>query len=75
MKEIEKGLLLEMLVKMLKIRYFDFQVDQFYMKGQVHGTGHLYIGMEATAVGSILALKKEDVIYAFYYFFSQLKHY
>lgn len=62
MKEIKKELLLEMLQKMLQIRYFDEQVDQFYMKGEVHGTGHLYIGMEATAVGTILALNKDDVV-------------
>lgn len=60
--KIKKELLMEMLKKMLQIRYFENQVDQLYMKGQVHGTGHLYIGMEATAVGSILALKKDDLI-------------
>jgi len=47
---------------MLQIRFFEEQVDQLYMKGEVHGTGHLYIGMEATAVGSILALNKDDLI-------------
>ena len=59
---LDKDILIEMLKKMMQIRYFEEQVDQLYMKGEVHGTGHLYIGMEATAVGSILALKKEDVI-------------
>ena len=53
---------LEMLKKMMQIRFFEEQVDQFYMLGEVHGTGHLYIGMEATAVGSIMAIKKEDLI-------------
>ena len=62
MNEIKKELLLEMLKKMLQIRYFEEQVDQFYMKGEIHGTGHLYIGMEATAVGTILALNAGDVI-------------
>lgn len=47
---------------MLTIRYFEEQVDKFYMKGEVHGTGHLYIGMEAVAVGAMSALAKEDVI-------------
>lgn len=62
MKKISKTIHLEMLKKMLEIRKFEEQVDQFYMKGEVHGTGHLYIGMEATAVGSILAIKKDDLI-------------
>ena len=62
MHKITPDLYREMLKKMLQIRLFEEQVDQLYMKGEVHGTGHLYIGMEATAVGSILALKKEDVI-------------
>lgn len=62
MDKIRPELYREMLKKMLQIRFFEEQVDQLYMKGEVHGTGHLYIGMEATAVGSILALKKDDVI-------------
>ena len=62
MEKIPKETYLEMLKKMLQIRYFEEQVDQLYMKGEVHGTGHLYIGMEATAVGSILAIKKDDLI-------------
>jgi len=32
------------------------------MKGEIHGTGHLYVGMEAVAVGAISALAKEDII-------------
>jgi len=62
MGKILKETYFEMLRKMLQIRYFEEQVDQFYMKGDVHGTGHLYIGMEAVAVGSILAIKKNDLI-------------
>jgi acetoin:2,6-dichlorophenolindophenol oxidoreductase subunit alpha len=62
MEKIQKETYLEMLKKMLQIRYFEEQVDQFYMLGEVHGTGHLYIGMEATAVGSIMAIKKNDLI-------------
>ncbi len=61
-EKIQKKTYLEMLNKMLQIRYFEEQVDQLYMLGQVHGTGHLYIGQEATAVGSILAIKKDDLI-------------
>jgi len=59
---LNKEILTKMLKKMLQIRYFEEQVDKFYMKGEVHGTGHLYIGMEAVAVGAILALNTEDLI-------------
>jgi len=59
---LDKNILIKMLKQMLTIRYFEEQVDKFYMKGEVHGTGHLYIGMEAVAVGAISALAKEDVI-------------
>lgn len=59
---ISKSILESMLRNMLRIRYFENQVDQFYMKGEVHGTGHLYTGMEAVAVGVISALEKEDII-------------
>ena len=48
--------------QMLTIRYFEEQVDQLYMEGKIHGTGHLYIGMEAVAVGTILALDRKDLI-------------
>jgi len=62
MKKLLKSLYYEMLKKMFQIRYFEEQIDQLYMKGEVHGTGHLYIGMEAIAVGSISAINKEDLI-------------
>jgi len=59
---LDKNILIKMLKQMLTIRYFEEQVDKFYMKGEVHGTGHLYIGMEAVAVGAISALAKEHLI-------------
>ncbi len=62
MEELLKSLYWEMLKKMLQIRYFEEQVDQFYMEGEVHGTGHLYTDMEAIAVGSILAIDMKDLI-------------
>ena len=62
MTKLPKTLNLNFLRQMLTIRYFEEQVDKFYMEGKVHGTGHLYIGMEAVAVGTILALDKRDVI-------------
>ncbi len=53
---------LKMYENMVTIRNFEEQVDKFYMEGKVHGTGHLYIGMEAVAVGTISALDKKDLI-------------
>jgi acetoin:2,6-dichlorophenolindophenol oxidoreductase subunit alpha len=44
------------------IRAFEEKAEQLYMLGKIHGTMHLSIGMEASAVGSILALKPDDYI-------------
>jgi len=58
---IEKNLAIKMLRNMLRIRYFEEQVEQFYIRGEIGG-GHLYIGMEAVAVGTISILRKTDLI-------------
>jgi len=60
--KIDKKTNLELYRQMLTIRYFEEQVDKAYMEGKIHGTGHLYIGMEGVAAGAILALDKKDVI-------------
>ncbi|MBN1298365.1 MAG: thiamine pyrophosphate-dependent dehydrogenase E1 component subunit alpha [Actinobacteria bacterium] len=52
----------EMLEKMYQIRHFEAETEQFIIKGQIHGTCHLYVGEEATAVGAIYALAKNDYI-------------
>ena len=51
-----------MLQKMCEIRYFEEKAEDLYIRGQVHGTMHLSIGQEASSVGSIAALKPEDLI-------------
>jgi len=51
-----------MLSKMYKIRFFEETVDELFARGLVHGTMHLSIGQEASAVGSISALRDEDYI-------------
>jgi len=51
-----------MLSEMYKIRFFEETVDDLYARGLVHGTMHLSIGQEASAVGSISALRDEDYI-------------
>ena len=54
--------LLEMFRKMLLVRAFEEKVAYFFSRGQIHGTTHLSIGQEATAVGATGALGPEDLI-------------
>jgi len=51
-----------MLRKMHAIRFFEQTVDDLFARGLVHGTMHLSIGQEASAVGSIYALRDDDYI-------------
>lgn len=53
---------LDMLRKMYQIRAFEEKAEQLYMLGKIHGTMHLSIGMEASAVGAVGALDPEDYI-------------
>ncbi|MCC7354454.1 MAG: thiamine pyrophosphate-dependent dehydrogenase E1 component subunit alpha [Anaerolineae bacterium] len=65
-KEAEKTALLssetkvEMLRKMWLIRAFEEKAEQLYALGKVHGTMHLSIGQEASAVGAVAALRPDD---------------
>ncbi|HSB73029.1 MAG TPA: thiamine pyrophosphate-dependent dehydrogenase E1 component subunit alpha [Candidatus Methylomirabilis sp.] len=54
--------LLEMYRTMLRIRLFEERVDELVLTGQIHGTTHLYVGMEAVATGVCSALQPEDYI-------------
>ena len=60
--EISKSLLMEMLKKMLEIRYFEEKIVDQYARGNVPGLAHLYIGEEAIAVGACKCLEKSDLI-------------
>ncbi|MBM4761205.1 pyruvate dehydrogenase [Bacillus sp. B15-48] len=51
-----------MLHDMILIRSFEDTLKKFYQRGKIHGTMHLCIGQEATAVGACAALTKEDKI-------------
>jgi pyruvate dehydrogenase E1 component alpha subunit len=57
---------LEMLKTMLQemhlIRAFEERAEQLYMQGKVHGTMHLSIGQEATAVGAANAMQEGDYL-------------
>jgi pyruvate dehydrogenase E1 component alpha subunit len=51
-----------MLREMYVIRFFEEMVDDLFARGLVHGTMHLSVGQEASAVGSISALDHHDYI-------------
>ena len=51
-----------LLKQMWQIRYFEEKVDEFFAKGMIHGTTHLAVGQEASAVGSIAVLEDRDKI-------------
>jgi pyruvate dehydrogenase E1 component alpha subunit len=51
---------IEMLRKMWLIRAFEEKAEELYALGKVHGTMHLSIGQEASAVGAVAALRPDD---------------
>lgn len=52
----------KMLYDMMLIRSFEERVEKLFQQGKIHGTMHLCIGQEATAVGACVPLTKEDKI-------------
>jgi acetoin:2,6-dichlorophenolindophenol oxidoreductase subunit alpha len=61
-KKLSTEQLVEMYDTMLTIRAFEEKVAYFFSRGMIHGTTHLYIGEEATAVGVISNLTDKDLI-------------
>ena len=53
---------LELYRRMLLIRGFEELVQSLFLKGEVHGTTHLYIGQEANAAGVASVLTDEDYV-------------
>jgi len=51
-----------MYLQMLQTRAFEEKVAYFFSRGMIHGTTHLYIGEEGTAIGAIAALDPDDLI-------------
>lgn len=62
LKSLPREKLTWMLEKMFLTRYFEENAEALYIRGLVHGTMHLSIGMEASPVGSIAALRDDDLI-------------
>ncbi|MEQ8880711.1 MAG: thiamine pyrophosphate-dependent enzyme, partial [Cyclobacteriaceae bacterium] len=60
--QLDKGTLLELYERMLRIRKFESAVQDNYKKGEIPGFIHLCIGQEAVAVGTCYNLRKEDTI-------------
>ncbi len=63
-EKLSKQLLQDMCERMMTARKFEEQVQQLFALGMVHGTTHLGIGEEATAVGSVFALEPQDYMLA-----------
>jgi pyruvate dehydrogenase E1 component alpha subunit len=57
---LEPETLREALCKMYLIRYFEEKAEALYAMGKIHGTMHLSIGQEASAMGACLALRPDD---------------
>ena len=58
----DDGEVLLLLRKMHLIRKFEEVAEASYMRGLIHGTMHLSIGQEASAVGAVQALGQQDYI-------------
>ncbi len=58
--------LLGLLKQMMLIRRFEERCAQAYQQAKIGGFCHLYIGQEATAVGSIAAARRDDPIITAY---------
>jgi acetoin:2,6-dichlorophenolindophenol oxidoreductase subunit alpha len=46
--------------RMRLIREFEAAVHRLFLRGEIHGTTHLYAGQEAVAVGVCMALDEQD---------------
>lgn len=60
--QVKETELRELYKQMWLIRFFEEKVDEFFAKGMIHGTTHLSVGQEASAVGSIAVLEDKDKI-------------
>jgi pyruvate dehydrogenase E1 component alpha subunit len=51
-----------MYTRMVRIREFELAASDLFKRGQIKGTVHTYIGMEASGVGVCMTLRTEDLI-------------
>jgi pyruvate dehydrogenase E1 component alpha subunit len=59
---LDRQTLRDALLKMHLIRKFEETAEASYARGLIHGTMHLSIGQEASAVGAVLRLRPDDYI-------------
>ena len=59
---LDREMLREALSRMHLIRKFEETAEASYARGLIHGTMHLSIGQEASAVGALLPLRADDYI-------------
>jgi pyruvate dehydrogenase E1 component alpha subunit len=59
-EELDREMLLRMLYQMILVRRFEEKAAEAYTLGKIGGFCHLYIGQEASAVGSLAALRPDD---------------
>jgi pyruvate dehydrogenase E1 component alpha subunit len=62
MKPLDKPLLLEIYKKMVSVRTFEETAADLFLKGQIPGFLHVYIGEEAVAAGVMAHLTDQDYI-------------
>ncbi len=65
-KKLDKEFLREMLYEMIFGRIFERKCAEVYRMGKIGGFCHLYIGQEAIAVGTMMALKEGDYVITSY---------
>lgn len=60
LKDIGRETAIEMLTSMYTIRAFEEKAEWLYSMGKLHGTMHLSIGQEATAIGASYATRRGE---------------
>ena len=65
-KKTDKKLLRQMLYEMVLGRHFEEKSAEVYRMGKIGGFCHLYIGQEAIAIGSMMALEPDDMVITAY---------
>src|SRR5438876_3115999 len=51
---------------MVRIRAFEDEMQRLFLRGEIHGTVHLYTGQEAVSTGVCMALRETDLVSATY---------
>lgn len=58
--DISNEILLEIYTRMVCTRVFSERINDFFIKGLMHGTTHLSVGEEASGIASCMALNEGD---------------